>query len=218
MTKKDSLLALFQRSWRRKGKVSDHPFTDPGDAAFDAAMEAARQAIPDRVNVVGNASSLLDHSFGAAIDAAPTIRFNSAQIVEPASQGSRWDFVATSNEETLDRYATTPPPFHTLIFTPYFDLHMERLEKHPQTVPVLTYPMRLSIQLMDRLRARPTTGMQILWLLDALGRRKVGIFGFDWKRTPTFYDPHRDRDPHNHFGEMVTARKLIRRNGWVLHG
>ncbi|MFV0244364.1 MAG: hypothetical protein ACK5IB_05000 [Qingshengfaniella sp.] len=217
MAKPDSLFTLFQRSWRRKGKVDDHVTTDPGDAAFARAMDQLQSALPPAVNVVGNAASLLDRPYGPIIDAVPTIRFNSAQIQDPAAQGSRWDFVATSNEDTLAHYAKTPPAFHTLLFTPYFDLHLDRPGHHPLPVPVLVYPIRLSLQLMAKLRARPTTGMQILWLLDALGRREVGIFGFDWKRTPTFYDPKRDRDPHNHFGEMMLARRLIRRNRWVLH-
>lgn len=217
MTQKIPLFELLIRSLKRKGKLDEHPATDPGDGAYQLTMANFAEAVPETVNVVGNAASLLDHRFGPLIDAHPTIRFNSAQIEQPQAQGNRWDFVATSDRKTLQYYSVQPPRFHTLIFTPYYDTYMSYLDDKQFDTPCLVYPMRLSIDLMSRLNARPTTGAQILWLLHVLGGRQVNIFGFDWKRTPTFYDRARVKDPHNHFGEMMLFRKLIKKNGWILN-
>lgn len=212
------LYGSWRQSRRRKGRVDDHEVTDPGDAATQAALAALDAALPARLNVVGNARSLLDRTYGATIDDAATIRFNKAQITQPPAQGTRWDFVASSDPGTLDYYQTHAPQFHTLLFTPYYDLHLDRLAGRSLGVTVLSYPLRLSIELMALLEARPTTGAQILFLLDRLGRRDVGVFGFDWKASPTFYHSARTRDPHNHFREMRQFRRMIRTNGWTLHG
>ncbi|QDY68364.1 glycosyltransferase family 29 protein [Qingshengfaniella alkalisoli] len=217
MTERSSLFDLLKRSLKRKGKVDELPATDPGDGAYQLSMAQFSETIPDQINVVGNASSLLNTAYGPAIDRYPTIRFNKAQLEQTDAQGTRWDFVATSDRKTLEYYSEHAPPFHTLLFTPYYDRHLEYLDAKLFGTPHLVYPMRLSIELMEKLRARPTTGAQILWLLHRLERRNVHIFGFDWKRTPTFYDRDHTKEPHNHFGEMMLFRRLINRNGWTLH-
>jgi hypothetical protein len=101
MTERSSLFDLFKRSWNRKRTVDELPATDPGDAAFELAMANFADVLPDELSVVGNASSLLASRLGAQIDARPTLRFNRAQSENPDAQGARWDFLATSNRETL---------------------------------------------------------------------------------------------------------------------
>lgn len=202
---------------RRRGRVDEFVSTDPGDEAHDAAVEQWRARLSGPINVVGNSQALLDTNYGAQIDARPTIRFNSAQIVKPVAQGTRWDFVATTNKNTLAFYNETPPQFHTLLFTPYYDRYLEYLEEKHFDAEVLIYPMRWAVELMATLKARPTTGALILYGLDKLDNDTVGIFGFDWKVTPTFYDANRKRDPHNHFGERALFRKVMERRGWSLN-
>ena len=58
--------------------------------------------------------------------------------------------------------------------------------------------------------------MQILALLDRLDRQ-VHLFGFDWKATPTFYDPDRRKDPHNHARERRLVHEMIQRKGWRIY-
>lgn len=172
--------------------------------------------LPRELSVVGNAASLLKGQFGAQIDRRPTLRFNRAQIVDAKAQGERWDFVATSNGSVLRYYREHTPLYHHLVFTPYLDSHREALAKTGSVTPVLTMPLRLSRKLSWQCRARPTTGMQILTLLDQL-ERKVHVFGFDWKETSTFYDPARIKDPHNHARERRLALDIIERRGWHLY-
>jgi hypothetical protein len=184
---------------------------------FERRMADLDRLLPDGLSVVGNASSLFGAKHGSEIDRRPTIRFNHAQIVDPVVQGRRWDFVVTSNEQALRYFRANDVQFSQLIFTAYLDGHLRHLEAIGSSTPVTIYPMRLSRHLTWICRARPTTGTQILYLLDLLGRRDVHIFGFDWKATPTFYDPSRTRDPHNHARERSLAKALITKNGWQLH-
>jgi hypothetical protein len=68
---------------------------------------------------------------------------------------------------------------------------------------------------MYKIGFKPSTGLQILSLMDLL-KRDVNIFGFDWKKTPTIYDEKRTQDPHNYFIEKKIALNLIRKNNWNL--
>lgn len=156
------------------------------------------------------------HRHGAEIDKRPTIRFNLAQIVNPAAQGERWDFVASSNIQTLRHYREHEPAFTHLVHTAHIDAHRRNLAMMGSVRPVLQYPLRLSRELLNACHARPTTGMQMLYLLDRLGRSDVAIFGFDWKETPTFYEPMRKSDPHKHGRERQLVSSLIEKNGWQL--
>jgi len=171
--------------------------------------------LPAELSVVGNAQSLLATLHGAAIDQRATIRFNAAQIVEPLAQGTRWDFVATSNAKVLDYYQQHEPQFHHLLFTPYLNKHVQSLAQTGSQKPVLRVPLRMARELSWRCLARPTTGTQVLTLLERLGRR-VHLFGFDWKATKTFNTSH-TRDPHNHARERELALSMIERNGWQLY-
>lgn len=173
--------------------------------------------LPDALSVVGNAQSLLSTRFGVEIDRRATIRFNFAPVADQGAQGARWDFLATSNAGVLRHFQTHDVRFHTLIFTAYLDVHLRSLEQIGAEVPVLRYPMRFSRELSWKCLARPTVGMQILYLLERLGRRDVHVFGFDWQATPTYYAPSRRKDPHHHGREQMLATAMIARNGWTLH-
>ena len=187
-----------------------------GEAGLERMLGELDAGLPSSLSVVGNATSLLAERHGTAIDKRATIRFNLAQIVDPVAQGARWDFVASSNIQTLRYYREHEPAYTHLIYTAHVDVHLRKLAELGSARPVLQYPLRLSRELLDACGARPTTGMQILYLLDRLGRKDVAIFGFDWKETPTFYEPGRKRDPHRHDRERQLGGALIERNGWQL--
>lgn len=44
----------------------------------------------------------------------------------------------------------------------------------------------------------PTTGLMSLFYLDRCNPKIIDIYGFDWKKTPTFTDPTRAKDPSCH--------------------
>ena len=56
------------------------------------------------LNVIGNAESIFSKTNGHIIDSLPTVRFNRAGIINKESQGSRWDFLASSEVNTFEKY------------------------------------------------------------------------------------------------------------------
>ena len=188
--------------------------SEPRDEV-EQMLGALDAVLPAEVSVVGNAASLLALRHGAAIDRFPTVRFNAAQVVDAAAQGERWDFVATSNAKVLGYYRQHEPQFHHLLFTPYLNTHVRDLTQIGSERPVLRLPVRMSRELSWRCLARPTTGMQVLTLCERL-KRRVHLFGFDWKATPTF-NTKTTRDPHDHARERELALAMIERNGWTVY-
>lgn len=212
-----SEIALWYRSLRRTKRQRHIQATDPGDHEHIEALRLWQAHFTARkLNVVGNAQSLFFAEHGELIDQAETIRFNSAQIVDDKCQGTRWDMLASSNPDTIELYREIKPKFSTLLFTPYCDEQLALLERVPNNVQYLVYPMRMSIELARMFRAPPTTGAQILHLLHVLDVKNVGVFGFDWRATKTFYSDRR-RDPHNHYAEYKYFKNIIRKQGWSLH-
>jgi hypothetical protein len=41
----------------------------------------------------------------------------------------------------------------------------------------------------------PTTGLMALYYIDSCEPKKIDVYGFDWKETPTFTDMERKKDP-----------------------
>lgn len=165
------------------------------------------------INVVGNAESLLSQDYASQIDSLPTLRFNYINL-KPA-HGTRWDYLATSQINLVQKYKD--PQWHTILYTRWRNAD----DKHFANLP---YPVEeISTNLMHEFNKkikRPSTGLSALMYLDTLNI-KCNIFGFDWKKTPSFYQDEatekRANSPHNYQLEERLALELIEKNKWVLY-
>lgn len=172
--------------------------------------------LPKVINVIGNATSLLDKEYGSLIDKHPTIRFNRVEIVNPIAQGSRWDYLASSEINTFEKYNEQSVPFHSVIFTPTSqDVHYKS-KKIKFKTSVYLCPIHLSLELFSKLEAIPSTGLQILYYLQSIGHKSVNVFGFDWKATPTMYEK-RNKGKHDFDKERVLVLDIIHRNNWSIY-
>lgn len=175
--------------------------------------------LPTKINVVGNALSLLSKELGSKIDEYPTLRFNSINQLDPLHQGTRWDFIATSNIKTINFFNQNPPKFHTLLWTRWNrkdDRHLEQIKFGCDRIEV-------PFEVMDSLAKvynRPSTGLTALWYLDNLNI-DCNIYGFDWKETKTYYNSDREETignkPHNYDVEKQLCLELIEKNNWTIY-
>ena len=175
----------------------------------------------ERINVVGNAKSLLSKNLGKEIDAYPTIRFNHINKLDPIHQGSRWDYVACSQIKLINNYGAKPE-WHTLIYTNWKskqDLGYQSTASHGN-VNVIPLDQDLVNHTLSTFKKRPSTGASIMMYLDSLGVQ-CNIFGFDWKETPSFYQDERTEKrvngPHDYEDERRICLSLIEKNGWTLY-
>jgi hypothetical protein len=168
------------------------------------------------LSVVGNAESIFQKEYGSNIDQFPTIRFNRADIINEKAQGSRWDYLATSEVNTFEKYNIEIPKFHTIIFTPTKNEMQYKVGKIKFDTKLIRLPIEQSTELYDKLSAPPSTGLQILEFLSSIGNKNVSIFGFDFKETKTFYE-NRNKGQHDYDKEKEFVMNLVSQNGWKFY-
>ena len=171
------------------------------------------QSLEQPLSIVGNAESIFKHAYGKLIDENPTIRFNRADIVNEKCQGSRWDYLVSSEINTFEKYNIEQPKFHTLIFSPTKKEFTYKVKKVQFRAKIFHLPLFQSQQLEIKLSAPPSSGSQILYFLDRIGNKLVNIFGFDFKQTPTFYET-RNKGKHDFQKEKEMVMSLIEKNKW----
>ena len=165
------------------------------------------------VSVIGNAESIFGKEYGNLIDLNPTIRFNRADIIDEKSQGSRWDYLVSSEINTFEKYNIENPKFHSLIFSPTKQSLNYKIKKVRFNTKMYNLPLFQSQELEKKLNAPPSTGLQVLYFLDYLRNKNVNIFGFDFKATPTFYEK-RNKGKHDFIREKEFVLSLIEKNNW----
>ena len=174
------------------------------------------QPLMQPLSIVGNAESIFQKEYGSIIDANATIRFNRADIIKNECQGSRWDFLASSEINTFEKYNSETPKFHTLIFTPTKRELEYKIKKVNFKADKIRLPLEQSLWLEKELGAPPSTGLQILYYLNQINNKNVSIFGFDFKQTKTFYEI-RNKGNHDYNKERYFVLEMIEQNGWKIY-
>jgi hypothetical protein len=175
----------------------------------------------DHLNVVGNAQSLFDKDYGALIDEYPTIRFNYIEKLNPEKQGTRWDYMATSNPREIKKWKNASQRnFHTHIYTKW-DKKGEQTIGNAIIIPDNVWKELNSIYKNNTKARGPSSGLSVLFYLNELNLTSVNIFGFDWKKTMTYYnDIQKDKGEnkfHDYEFENKYCLELIEKNGWKLY-
>ena len=166
------------------------------------------------IAVVGNAQSLLAMRHGAAIDGHDVVlRMNRGLPEVPPAQGRRTDILAFATFQLVRdlherfrarRYVWMSPK--------------GREDAAAAGLPAATefYDLGRWQAVHDRLGARPSVGAMVLDYLSALGPAAVTVFGFDFKRTRTFYRPDDFVGCHDYRAEEAFCTALARERGWRL--
>jgi hypothetical protein len=80
----------------------------------------------------------------------------------------------------------------------------------------LNLPPKIKRQKMHQLKAgkneNPTTGLLALDYIHSCNPNSINVYGFDWKKTPTFTDPHLKREkfcPHDYEAEKLYCNEFF---------
>jgi hypothetical protein len=178
------------------------------DAAAIAKLASLRPLVAGKtIALVGNAQSLFDAEFGAEIEAAGIVaRLNFGGVRSEIHQGKRTNilFFATKMKRATAirlfgcrRFVWGSPK---RMFIDY------RFLLHPGEIAFV--PFADADLLAERLGARPSTGLVALHLLlNRLGAGEVRLYGFDWKRTRTFYEDGILRNVHDWEAEAALVQE-----------
>ena len=179
------------------------------------------------INVVGNAQSLFDKTYGSLIDQHTTIRFNYIADLVPEIQGTRWDYMATSNPREIRRWnGEDELPFKAYFFTTWAETEKKYIKaRKPEfmSVPLYEIPDEIWMEAQRETKKRPSSGIMVLYTLYKLGINDVNIFGFDWKNTPTYYNADNptkesgESKMHDYEDERNIALRLIDEMNWTLY-
>lgn len=144
------------------------------------------------VALIGNARSLFDREYGREIDSHElVIRMNRAAILYTEhyayrTHGTRtdgwfvWNFREYENCDWFER--------------PELTVHMASWENPESKKCYIFSPVRAAV-MMNRLdKASPSTGFLGIDLVLDSKPSKLSLYGFDWKKTPTFTDETGDID------------------------
>lgn len=180
------------------------------DEAADRSLAFLSEMCGGRsVALIGNAQSLLSSDYGPEIDSHDVVvRINRGFVQSTAAQGGRTDVVALAADVSALSLARRAPGARLIWCSPelkeftydHLLLSRRRLAFAPRSVGE-----RLSAQLGG---ARPSTGLLMVALLLDAGPARLRLFGFDWKRTRTFYRDRLTLNGHDWAGERELIRRL----------
>ena len=183
-----------------------------------------------RVAVVGNAQSLFNTQYGTEIDDHEIVmRINTPAIfyddlVPRHSHGTRihvwafWDYFRFKTSDDRFRPQRLKDFFHNGKYN-LLDLNMtNRNEEFKWNNEFVSYNKQMSKKCILKETGNPSAGLIILSILNQLNPKKVNVYGFDFKRTPTFSNPNHHVDEnrfdsfyrHNYqFEEQYTKQKIF---------
>ena len=162
-------------------------------------MEEIRKFLKGKsVAIVGNAKSIFETKHGKDIDRHDVvIRFNKGFITAPEDQGTRTDILILACELNLDEKSSFKAKYY-----------VNRSSK--TTCGDYTISNEYRAGLKKIIGKQPSSGYMAINLCLECGC-KVHLYGFDWGKTPTYYNPEGYVTRHDYDKEEELVQELIKR-------
>lgn len=164
------------------------------------------------VAIVGNAASIFHHSSGDEIDGADVVvRINEGAPTNVLAQGRRTDLVCLATptgRASINSMFDNPS---VIFVSPRRAVLSPDLLEDVALLPLRNWKM-VSTSLNG---ARPSAGMIATWIAHhLLQATSVALYGFDWKKTKTYYADKMRRKHHNWTLEEALMMKWAN-EGWL---
>lgn len=162
------------------------------------------------ISVVWNANSLLESNYGTLIDSADIVcRFNlGPKLIAPQSHGTRTDWCIYNNYS----WASSANAFDITANCKWLEINYDFELVLDMEIDAYTLPQESRIKFGND---HPSIGITFLHYLTTCNPKQVNIFGFDWKRTHTWYNRSRKwkkeriRSGHNWQKELDYFKEFI---------
>jgi hypothetical protein len=148
---------------------------------------------------------------------------NAGVPVNRAAQGAKVDIHCFSTRPTLDRNLKKARrgwlPWRKFdYFRDALGIWMNPQFRDQASPHQLFYPIDRWERLADILQAPPSVGIMTMDMIAWINRNAVSVFGFDFKRSDTFYRRKDNKGKHDWSAERNHALALIEEHRWTLHG
>lgn len=222
---------LFERplasTWRKRTTANEADIIMRKNLSV-TDFETMMLELPNTVNVVGNAKSLLDKNLGSEIDKHYTIRFNWPRFREnQLALGNRCDWLHTNYIEKVH-----PSYFvkglRVTASRNIVDIIIQRRIRGITTMTFLpedivsyyyqAYPQNDQSEKFGE--QRPSAGYFFLQMIqDYSPHVTVNLYGFDFKRTNTHYVnfEHDTNKFHDYSFERESVLDMVTKNQWKIH-
>jgi hypothetical protein len=181
------------------------------------------------IAVVGNAAALFDREYGKLIDSHDVVcRMNKGFFdINDSSHGTRTDVLVYSQWATVRRAVKRLT--EEVRVSCYLHVSLKGREEAGPTeffpdAEAQVCPISVIYDLKDKLQLSKkesvSTGITFLEMLAECNTGSVSVFGFDWKKTPTFYTPAKKikPDPHDFEKEReYCLTTFIESNGFKIY-
>lgn len=139
------------------------------------------------VAIVGNAKSLFDKHFGQEIDGHDiVIRFNKGFPRKKYIQGEKTSIVMLACE------------ISKVDVLYYKAKYVINRSKYYENIADFTVSNRDRRLLTEKIGSQPSTGFMSIDMCLTAGAKSIDLYGFDFERTPTFYNPENYQTKHNY--------------------
>lgn len=168
----------------------------PKPNKFPEIEEIGEHIRGKNIAIVGNAKSIFDKSNGKEIDSHDfVIRFNRGFIIKEESQGKKTNLLLLACVLTPEELKSYNAEFIC-----------NRSKHYPNPVK---YTIRSEQRAFMKLRlgSQPSTGFMAVQICLNYGAKSIDLYGFDFEKTPTFYNPEGYKTQHNYANEEGIMRE-----------
>lgn len=142
------------------------------------------------VAIVGNAKSLFRKKYGKEIDGHDfVIRFNKGFITKPEKQGTKTSLLILACELTKDEIDS------------YKSMFVANRSRHYNNQVDFTIGNDERQKMKNFIGSQPSTGFMAVDIALCFGAKTIDLYGFDFEKTPTFYNPKGYKTQHDYSEE-----------------
>ena len=151
-----------------------------------------------RIAIVGNARSIFSKKYGKEIDDHDfIIRFNKGFILDKESQGSKTNLLILACLLTPDE------------INMYHADYVCNRSKSYQNPTRFTIRSEHRANMKQIIGSQPSTGFMAVDICLNFNAKSIDLYGFDWGKTDTFYNPVGYVVPHNYNAEEDYIREYV---------
>jgi hypothetical protein len=181
------------------------------------------------IAIVGNAESLFKYNFGIEIDKHDTvIRINRSASI---CFGNKYRSIQKTHGTKTTIWVFSFADTMKSAIQKNYDKANHLIQMNPSSKNRIEYSFDFEcisaddiLKLKEKLNKlndkselhyAPSTGLRTLDYVSKFSPKEVNVYGFDWKKTPTFYDikketqQHEVRHNHNYFLEMKYCKEVF---------